>query len=302
MSTTPADAEPCLVCGGTEHDVLYPSTYSGSVEQAPHYFLAHRTATAHGRIVRCRACGFVFTSPRFSDGEYDEIYKSIPSPARLDPSFARANRARLSRLAGVVRKHAKGQPELLDFGCGDGSFLEVLASPAARGFEIGAPGTRRAGPSEIITGDWSQVAGSPAIPAGSFDVVTAFDVLEHLPRIKQDLASIHAVLKPGGLFFASVPNIASWIARAMGPRWTMLLLEHLWYFSPATMRRFMAAQGFHMLEWRGVPYDAPLSHLTTRVLQVFGQRGTWRGGAASQIVLPVPAGLMLGVFRRANPE
>ena len=84
----------------------------------------------------------------------------------------------------------------------------------------------------------------------------------------------------------------------MSGRWTMLLLEHLWYFSPQTYRRFMADQGFEMLEWRGVPYDAPLTHLATRLSQVFGSQGKMSGGLLSKIVLPIPAGLMLGVFRK----
>jgi hypothetical protein len=43
------------------------------------------------------------------------------------------------------------------------------------------------------------------------------------------------VLKTGGHLFVTVPNSESFVARAMGKRWNMLLLEHLWYFSPKTI-------------------------------------------------------------------
>lgn len=299
MSSTkdagPADT--CLVCGSKAQSELYAATFGGTAQDASRYFLTHRSATAHGRIVRCDECGFVFTSPRFSDPDYDRIYKAIEPPASVAPGFDRANAARFSRLARLVRRYPAGRGRLLDFGCGDGSFLRILNDSVARGFEIGSPGSRMAGRSRIDTGDWATVAGSAEMPARSFDCVTAFDVLEHLPRIREDLALVRNLIAPDGLFFASVPNVRSLMARAMGRRWAMFLLEHLWYFSPGTFRQFMADQGFDMLACHGVPYDASMNHLATRLSQLFGIQGTLGLEALADFVLPVPTGLMLGVFR-----
>jgi hypothetical protein len=126
----------------------------------------------------------------------------------------------------------------------------------------------------------------------------AFDVLEHLPDIERDVSLIRTVLRPDGPFFASVPDIASLVARAMGSRWNMILLEHLWYFSPDTYRRMMADLGFEMLHVRQVPFDAPLAHIATRLAQTFGMKGAFQAGPLSRAVLPTPAGIMLGVFRK----
>jgi putative flippase GtrA/SAM-dependent methyltransferase len=289
-------ADPCLVCGSPARRLLFAGTYAGSVESASGYFLANRTATAHGPIVRCEGCGFVFTSPRFSPSDYDRIYKAI-EPAPVDAGSENAKAARFRRLAAIVRRYQPHEAPFLDFGCGDGSFLRLYGSPAGRGFEIGSGGTRMAGPCEIVTGDWADLAGSAVFPPASFEFIVAFDVLEHLPRIEEDVARIRTLLKPGGLFFASVPNIGSAVATAMGKRWNMLLLEHLWYFSPATFERFMARLGFEMIAVRAVPFDASMAHLATRLAQTFGMKGTFRSGPVSRIVLPVSAGIMLGVFK-----
>jgi SAM-dependent methyltransferase len=157
-----------------------------------------------------------------------------------------------------------------------------------------------AGRCEIVTGDWAKVAGSPIFPPAAFDFVVAFDVLEHLPRIEEDVALIRTVLRPGGLFFVSVPNIESFIAKAMGKRWNMLLLEHLWYFSPKTLERMMVCHGFERLATRSLPFDAPFAHIATRLAQTFGMKGTFGAGPVSRFVLPTPAGIMLGVFRKTN--
>ena len=167
--------DPCLICGSLAKQPLYPATYTGSMEEAATYFLANRTATAHGPIVRCRDCGFVFTSPRFSNPEYDRIYREIRSPADLDPSFEIAKAARFQRLAAIVRKYQPHETSFLDFGCGDGGFLRQFNSPGGRGFEIGAEGRRVVGRYEIVTGDWATVAGSRIFPPATFDFVVAFD-------------------------------------------------------------------------------------------------------------------------------
>lgn len=292
--------DPCLVCGSLAKQLLYPPTYTGSVEEAATYFLANRTATAHGPIMRCRDCGFVFSSPRFSGSDYDRIYRAVRPPADIDPSFETAKAARFKRLAAIVRKFQPHEVPFLDFGCGDGGFLRQFDSPAGRGFEIGNGAWRMVARCEVVTGNWAEAAGSPIFPAAAFDFVVAFDVLEHLPRIEEDLALIRTVLKPGGLFFASVPNVGSFVARVMGKRWNMLLLEHLWYFSPKTLERLMARHGFELLAIQSLPFDAPIAHVATRLAQTFGMKGTFKVGPISRLVLPIPAGIMLSVFRMAG--
>src|ERR1700757_870138 len=92
-NTMSCELDPCLICGSLDRLPLYAATFTEPIEMAAAYFLANRTATAHGAIVRCRDCGFVFTSPRFSNQEYDRIYSEVPQLAELDASFETANAA-----------------------------------------------------------------------------------------------------------------------------------------------------------------------------------------------------------------
>jgi SAM-dependent methyltransferase len=292
-----AEPDLCLVCGADDAVPRFAATFHDSLENAPGYFLAHRVATAHGPIVGCGNCGFVFSSPRFAAADYDQIYRSIPVPHEGVADFDAAKAARFRRLAGIVRRHMPAGKRFIDFGCGDGAFLREMDDAAGMGFEIGAEGRARAGPSEIVLGNWADVAGSHSVPKGGFDYVTAFDVLEHLPRIDEDIALLRSLLKPGGLFFASVPNVRSFVARAMGKRWNMLLLEHLWYFSPQTLGRFLARHGFQEVEVRGVPFDAPIAHIATRLGQTLGMQGAFAPRGILRTSLPAPAGIMLGVYR-----
>jgi hypothetical protein len=59
----------------------------------------------------------------------------------------------------------------------------------------------------------------------------------------------------------------------------------------------MLRMGFELLQLRAVPFDASLGHIATRLAQTFGGRGVLDLGRLSRLVLPTPAGIMLGVFR-----
>ena len=62
----------------------------------------------------------------------------------------------------------------------------------------------------------------------------------------------------------------------------------------------MARHGFELLAMRSLPYDAPIAHIATRLAQTIGMTGTFRAGPISRLVLPTPAGIILGVFRKTN--
>jgi SAM-dependent methyltransferase len=71
----------------------------------------------------------------------------------------------------------------------------------------------------------------------TFDVVTAFDVIEHVSDPVGFLAEVAACLEPGGMFFASTPDVESLVAKAFGRRWHFYYPYHLSYLGPRTMTR-----------------------------------------------------------------
>jgi SAM-dependent methyltransferase len=82
-----------------------------------------------------------------------------------------------------------------------------------------------------------------------FDVVTAFDVIEHVAHPAEFLADVAAVLEPGGVFLASTPNVGSLTARAFGKHWHFYYPYHLSYFSPETFAAAAAPHGLQLVNW-----------------------------------------------------
>jgi SAM-dependent methyltransferase len=135
---------------------------------------------------------------------------------------------------------------ILDLGCNSGTFLGTLDKKAwsLHGVEIDpaqAEQARQRTGADVFTGD---VLDAPFAP-GSFDVITAFDVMEHMYKPDEVVRMAMKWLKPGGIFYVSLPNIDSWEAKALGTYWFGLELpRHLFLFSPKSLRRLFTTAGY----------------------------------------------------------
>ncbi len=93
-----------------------------------------------------------------------------------------------------------------------------------------------------------------AFESGAFDCVVASHTLEHVPDLRATGAQIQRILRPEGLFYVAVPNVASLKARLTGKHWEWVLPEHLWYFTRRTLGDFLAQMGFEIAEVRTQSY------------------------------------------------
>jgi SAM-dependent methyltransferase len=96
------------------------------------------------------------------------------------------------------------------------------------------------------------------LPEGSFDVVSAFHVLEHISDSRSFLRTMHRWVRPGGFVVIEVPNWASFQRRRMAETWTGLRpLEHIVHFTPRTLPRVMASVGLRPVLVRSPAYLGP---------------------------------------------
>lgn len=117
--------------------------------------------------------------------------------------------SRLGLLERIMRRHAPRPADrkarMLDLGCGTGMFLEREGrGREAYGLDFSRQAlsfTRRRG----VTGLVCANSESPPYASDSFDVVTAFDLIEHVEHDDRLVAGVHRILRPGGVFIATVP-------------------------------------------------------------------------------------------------
>ena len=240
----------------------------------------------------------MYTNPQFTPGEYDAIYQRAPQEPEGVVDFREAEHLRFSRLAKMVRQYTK-PGAYLDLGCGAGGFLDVMNTSYGRGFDVGQSGMRKSRNGfEIETGNFFDLQDKARFTDGAYSFVTAFDVFEHLPDLPLYLEQLHRMIQVDGHLVVTVPNVDSMAAKMTGEHWNMILLEHLWYFSPKTLRRILERHGFAHVATSTMPYEAPLSHFFNRLSQTYQLSEITLPKWMASFTISVPIGLMAAVFRR----
>ncbi len=151
---------------------------------------------------------------------------------------------------------------VLDIGCSAGSFLASMNNGNWKlyGIEMNsltAEAAKLNSGAEVFVGD---VMDAP-FPQNSFDVVTCFDVLEHVYEPREFLKRVLHWLRPGGILFAKLPNIDSWEAKLFRTYWYGLELpRHLFHFSPRSLRPLVADVGFSEVLIRATGHGTHVGH------------------------------------------
>lgn len=209
----------------------------------------HAPDRLHGRrerytLLRCLDCSLVWLSlppkPEEMLDHYTEAYDKLISAAGQN-----------SPGRWGFRKEAlapyKQSGALLDLGCSSGAFLQSLSGGNwhLSGIEMSAESAKIAQAktgAEVFVGEILDAQFPPA----SFDVITCFDVLEHLYEPRRVMARVGEWLKPDGIFYVLVPNIDSAEARVFGSYWHGLELpRHLFHYSPASLKFLAESAGLH---------------------------------------------------------
>jgi len=204
--------------------------------------------------VRCRHCGLIYLNPRPTRDTMDRYYPSdyepfVRSAENQGSRFARWNYARyLDRRCRLIsRRRPPGR--LLDVGCASGDFMARLREHGwhVQGVEPNAAAVeaaRRQHGLDVFQGELGQAC----FPSSYFDVVTLWDVLEHVHDPSAELAEIHRLLRSGGLLVIEMPNPHSLDAALFGRYWIGLdMPRHLYVFPQRPLAEMLGRCGFRIL-------------------------------------------------------
>ena len=267
----------CNLCGSDDAAVYHR-------ERLPYFKLQ-----VDFTIVRCRCCGLVYTNPRLRD--YNAVYLEgfTETPAQIE-AHARAKKPVFDQALRQIleRQRTSGQPaegRLLDLGCGTGHFLR-----AAQEFGFTGTGVEPAAEPAHYAMDCVGVKVrqadiyNVALPQDHFDVITAWDVIEHVADPAGMLQRCAAWLKPGGILALRFPSapwqkikgviLHQWL-RSSRPSFSPTM--HLTFFDAATLTHMCRRTGLSVLDIHSTPLEinpgAPrLQNMAKRLIDV-GLRG-----------------------------
>ncbi|MBI5903959.1 MAG: class I SAM-dependent methyltransferase [Deltaproteobacteria bacterium] len=205
-------------------------------------------------IETCVACGLGITSPFPSAGAIagtnEEIY-TVENRIKAYLSRVDDFKKRYRRYLSNIKRFQEGG-KLLDIGCNIGLFLTVARE---EGFSVAGVELNRAcadyARNTFGLEVFSDVVEKVGFASHGFDVVTLFDVLEHVPDIETFLSEVRRILKPGGLLVVQSPNLHSLMASLTKGEWVWLSPpDHIYHFTPSTLSRLLEANGFAVRKLR----------------------------------------------------
>lgn len=192
-------------------------------------------------IVKC-GCGHIYQNPRFDDSA---IKKSYSKKRDFYRSLPRTTNAMSFEFINSIRVKSIGMMpgRILDIGCAFGNFLYAAKRLGWKtyGIEIDKNMIDIAKKNgKIFFGTLEKANYNKNF----FDVVTMFDVIEHVPNPDSTLKEVRRIMKKDGTLVIQTPAADSIYRKIKGREWDYYGLQHLNYFSKESMKKILKKNGF----------------------------------------------------------
>jgi SAM-dependent methyltransferase len=209
-------------------------------------------------VADCGGCGVTFVHPRRAPAAllrevYDDGYWRSPRPRERGYADYAADgalhRRTFARRLGALAPHLPAPGRALDVGCAGGHWVEALLEAGwdAEGLEPSAPIAARARErlgARLIEGTLE----ADALDGRRYELISMWDVIEHLPAPLAALERVRELLAPGGRLVLETQDLGAPLARLLGRRWHHFKHEeHLVHFDARTLRGTLERAGLRVL-------------------------------------------------------
>ena len=216
-------------------------------------------------IWHCNNCTARFTQDVPAQEEIGAYYQSENYISHSDTKKGLVNRLyhmvrnrTLSSKCSLIKKQTgKASGAVLDIGCGTGAFLHTMqqAGWAITGLEPDETARKKA--AELYSIQPQSPEQLFQLPAGSFDAITMWHVLEHVHDLHGYVKQIATLLHPQGKLFIAVPNYTSHDAEVYKENWAAYdVPRHLYHFSPKSMESLLTTYNLQLTTLLPMWYDS----------------------------------------------
>ncbi|TGD58637.1 class I SAM-dependent methyltransferase [Flavobacterium humi] len=172
---------------------------------------------------------------------FEKIYQSVKTYS-------------LQKKVSLITSFHPEKGSLLDIGAGTGDFLTVAK---AKGWQTTGLEPSEKAKNMAISKGVSFKNDLKSIENQSFDVITMWHVLEHVPDIEEQIKELKRLVKPNGTIFIAVPNFKSFDAKYYGPFWAAYdVPRHLWHFSKISIEKLFAKENMKLIKILPMVFDS----------------------------------------------
>lgn len=202
-------------------------------------------------VVRCDRCGFHFAQ-QLPDAETFSAYYQSVSKYDAPESLAPVDRARIDATVCFLEGRVQKSERIADLGCGYGALLGSLKTAGwehLQGLDPAPNAARCAlklfGVRNVHCGLMSEA--HTVLDLQSVDLVCIMCVLEHLPRLREDMEKLLSSLRPGCKVLLEVPAIECFLQPDFEP-FGEFSLEHIQFFDKVSLSNLMQSLGARLMD------------------------------------------------------
>lgn len=160
----------------------------------------------------------------------------------------------LNKKVSLINSYHSQKGNILDIGSGTGDFL---ASAKNAGWQTTGIEPNQKAREIAISKGVTFVENLSDIKKATFDVITMWHVLEHVPNVEQQITELKRLLKPNGTIIVAVPNFKSYDAKHYGVFWAAYdVPRHLWHFSKTAIEKLFAKQDLKLIKTLPMVFDS----------------------------------------------
>ncbi|MBA3705484.1 MAG: class I SAM-dependent methyltransferase [Bacteroidetes bacterium] len=223
----------------------------------------HTVSRETFQIVQCNSCGFKFTNPRPEENKLGKYYKSETYISHsntkkgfINYTYQAIRKYTLLKKLQLISKYYK-TGKILDIGCGTGEFLNIFKR--AKWDTLGIEPDENARKMAIEKYDLmiKSELEIKDLEDETFDVISMWHVLEHVPKLHERIEDLKRLIKPNGIIIVAVPNHASLDAKIYAQYWAAYdLPRHLYHFSSNDIEAIFKKHGLTVFRTLPMVFDS----------------------------------------------
>jgi 2-polyprenyl-3-methyl-5-hydroxy-6-metoxy-1,4-benzoquinol methylase len=223
-------------------------------------------------IVKCSQCGFVYVNPRLQKHELLNIYTDnyFDNDAVGYLHYKESRELRTKNFGKWVDDAVScfeipADCRALDIGCAAGYCLDVFRTRgwSAYGVELNKEYALQ------LKQDGHKVYNAPLLEINfdeRYDIITLFDVIEHLADLQDHFAKLHSILNDKGVIVMITPDYNSLQRKIFGKKWFQFKpIEHINYFNLSTLKKLAGASGLKIVQHKKAGQYSNLAFLENRL-------------------------------------
>jgi SAM-dependent methyltransferase len=237
----------CAICREDKgFDVLYKENFNyNSIDE--NTFSARRIPQkCHYRILKCKACGLVYSSPVLRPDEIEQLYKKSKLNYEAEIENIKETYGRYLKEAMNL---VPSPQNILEIGCGNGFFLEKALDMGFKnvyGVEPSKDAVEKAD-KRIKDRIIIDIFRPGLFNENFFDLICFFQTIDHIIDPNELLQNCYKMLRPNGIVFCINHNTEALSTRILGERSPIFDIEHIYLFNKSTIKKIFEKNGFEVV-------------------------------------------------------